>query len=144
MSQSLTFADWRAERARERAMERVWQLTPTERRAAIQAASAKRDYAYLKMLRDEPGLLDGQTVAAIDKDIARNSDPYKFQCWQDLHGRMEPGATEPDGLTGALSVTAYAIDSTAEWIDEQAGIETTMAERLAEKASGNGGTEGGA
>ena len=137
----MTRADFRAERARERAVERVWQLSPSDRREAIRVASQKQDYAYLRMLLDEPGLLDGQTAAAISNNIARNSNPDAFQRWQDLHGRVEPGATEPDGLTGALSVTAFVIDSTEKWIDEQAGIESTLAERLAGKATSNGGSE---
>jgi hypothetical protein len=46
-------------------------------------------------------------------------------------------------LTGALSVTAYTIDSTAEWLDKEAGIESTLAERLAQQAAEkNGGTGG--
>ena len=64
-------------------------------------------------------------------DIARNSNPYAFDCWQDLHGKIVNGATEPDPLTGALPVVVFVIDSTAEWIDEQVGTESTMAERLA-------------
>jgi hypothetical protein len=73
-----------------------------------------------------------------------------FQCWQDLNGKIMNGGTEPDPLTGALPVVSFVIDSTAEWIDEQVGIEPTMAERLAaqaaEKATSNGaggaGSEG--
>jgi hypothetical protein len=140
-------ADFRAERARERAIDRFIQLNPSDRRNAIRVASEKRDFQFLQMILYEPALVDGRTAQAIQTDIARSSRPDLFRHYQDLHGQIVEGTTEPDGLTGALSVTAYAIDSTFEWLDKEAGIESTMAERLAqqaaEKAASNGGAGGG-
>jgi hypothetical protein len=128
-------ADFRAERARERAVERFTALDPSARRAAIRVASEKQDFGFLQMLLDEPALIDGATAKAIEMDIARNSNPYAFDCWQDLHGKIVNSATEPDPLTGALPVVAFVIDSTAEWIDEQVGTLDADGNAIAEQAS---------
>ena len=96
------------------------------------------------MLLDEPALIDARTAKAIEMDIARNSQPYAFDCWQDLNGKIIDGATEPDPLTGALPVVAFVIDSTAEWLDKQIGAAPDMQERLAAQAAAKAGSNGGA
>lgn len=146
LDKPITMRQLRAEDARKRTIDRFERLDPSARRNAIRVASEKSDWTFLQMLLDEPALIDARTAKAIEMDIARNSQPYAFECWQDLNGRVVDGTTEPDPLTGALPVLSFVIDDTEKWIDKQTEVESTLAERLAEKAASNGaggaGSEG--
>jgi hypothetical protein len=140
----MSLAEYRAENARQRAIDRFAALDASGRRTAIRVASEKRDFGLLQMLLEQPALLDGQTAKAIETDIARNSHPDAYQRYQELHGVVMDGSTEHDPLSGALSVTSYAIDATCEWMDKEIGNQPDMAERLAAQAAAKSGNNGGA
>ncbi len=104
-----------------RVIARFESLDPAERREAIRLAVDKRDVNFLAAIVAEPALLNDADVRRIETVLMSTADKGLFHEYEELGGTLDAKGEVMFPHESPLAVASFALDSTREWIAEQAG-----------------------